>query len=207
MYGFSADPTKLHIFGSVCWAFIPKSKRLDGKLGNSGVKCRFLGYGDDDSLDECKHGFKLLRELDGKNFYSLDVYFKENEPMIALDPAEKIGYDAFYESLEISELDPPIASRDENESNDEEGDYLQKKCSPNSRFTPFNNSDQLIEKAIDNGHIVTSRGSELSFEMSIENLVNLARECNLTMADVKDPDFNRCFSVANFKISSMRVSF
>ena len=32
--------------------------------------------------------------------------------------------------------------------------------------------------------------------MSIENLVNLARECNLTIADVSDPNFLKCFSVA-----------
>ena len=104
MYGYSADPSKLHIFGSVCWMLIPNSKRSDGKLGNSGVKCRFLGCVDDDSLDEFKHDFKLLRELTGKTFYSSDVYFKEHEPMIELDPAEKIEYDACYESLEIATL-------------------------------------------------------------------------------------------------------
>ena len=97
--------------------------------------------------------------------------------MIELDPAENIEYDAFYESLEIADPDPHIARKDEIESNDDEGDYLQKESSSNSRATPLNNSDQLIEKAIDNGHIVTSRGSG-NCRMSIENIVNLAREYN-----------------------------
>ena len=124
---------------------------------------------------ESKHGFKLLREADGKIFYSADVYFKENEPMIELNPEEKIEYDAFYESLENANTGIVRANNDDIESDDD------------SQVDDFesvqSNNDSNIERAINNGHIVIDRGSK-DVDMSIDNLVNLARTGNLSIADV-----------------------
>ena len=63
------------------------------------VKCRFLGYGDDDSLFEQRQGFKLLRESDQKIFYSTDVTFKEEDEITELPSKMPEDYSVFYNSI------------------------------------------------------------------------------------------------------------
>jgi hypothetical protein len=78
--------------------------RTNGKLGNTGVRCRLLGICEEESAIERRHGFKLLRELDRKILYSHDVYFSENEVM---EPSDDLveNYDKFYASLEKQALE------------------------------------------------------------------------------------------------------
>ena len=83
-------------FGAICFAYVPKANRSLGKLDNTSVKCRFLGYGDDDSLLEQRQGYKLLRESDQKIFYSTDVLFKEDEEITHLPRIISQDYDAFF---------------------------------------------------------------------------------------------------------------
>ena len=51
------DFNLLQIFGSTCYAHVPKATRK--KLDNTGIKCRFLGHASD------QKGFRLL--VDGTN--------------------------------------------------------------------------------------------------------------------------------------------
>lgn len=62
----------LHPFGVVCYAFIPAEKR--GKIGQTRVKCRLLGYADDDDTEEM-FGYKVVIEEDEKIIFCNDVTF------------------------------------------------------------------------------------------------------------------------------------
>ena len=90
VYGRKPYLSHLRPFGCVCYANIPIEVVEDGKLGNSGEKCRMIGYGDDDDVEEVP-GYKLLRESDMTIFYSRDVVFDENCPMTPLIQKHLIG--------------------------------------------------------------------------------------------------------------------
>jgi hypothetical protein len=76
---------KLFGFGCVCYAQVPIEVRGKGKkLEDAGIRCRLLGYGDD-NLNEHRQGYKLLSEKDLKVFYSLDVVFKPELEMTPID--------------------------------------------------------------------------------------------------------------------------
>ena len=85
-------------FGSICYVTLPKSKRMLGKLEDTGIRCRFLGFGDNE-LDEVQNqGYKLLRESDQRIIYSSNVVFTLH---ILIEPLNKTSerYVDFYESL------------------------------------------------------------------------------------------------------------
>ena len=60
---------RLRVFGSVCYAHVPKTKRL--KFDDSGVRCRMLGY-----LETSK-GYRLLNLETGQILHSRSVTFDE----------------------------------------------------------------------------------------------------------------------------------
>jgi hypothetical protein len=66
----------LKIFGSICYAHVPKATRK--KLDNTGIKCRFLGYSED------QKGYRLLQEDTNKIIYSRSIIWNEtNQPVIS----------------------------------------------------------------------------------------------------------------------------
>jgi hypothetical protein len=83
-------PNLAHLrpFGCIGYAFIPLEKRnhplLLGKLELPGVRCRLLGYADDDELEEMK-AYKVLLESDMNGIpcimFSKNVTFDENAEM------------------------------------------------------------------------------------------------------------------------------
>jgi hypothetical protein len=68
-YSFKPKVNHLRVFGSTCYALVPKEKRT--KLENWSMKCTFIGY------SEKKKGYRLLS--DGKFIVSRDVIFYEIE--------------------------------------------------------------------------------------------------------------------------------
>jgi hypothetical protein len=68
-YNFKPKVNHLRVFGSTCYALVPKEKRT--KLENQSMKCTFIG------CSEEKKGYRLLS--DGKFIVSRDVIFYEIE--------------------------------------------------------------------------------------------------------------------------------
>ena len=68
-YGFKPKVNHLRVFGSTCYALVPKEKRT--KLENRSMKCTFIGYFDE------KKGYRFLS--DGKFIVNRDVIFDETE--------------------------------------------------------------------------------------------------------------------------------
>jgi hypothetical protein len=83
IYRRKPDIGHLRPFGCVGFAHVPLESRKS-KLSPSAVKCRLIGYADDDDTEEIK-GYKLLLESDQSLiFYSSDVRFDETLPMTPL---------------------------------------------------------------------------------------------------------------------------
>jgi len=80
----------LRIFGTMCYAHIPSEKRK--KLDNPGVKCRLLGYADN------QLGYRLLRCSDKSIIFSRSVTFNE----------EAIGRQYNDESPDIQEAENTV---------------------------------------------------------------------------------------------------
>lgn len=76
IYGRKPRVDHLKPFGAIGYVHIPAENR--SKLEDSGERCRLIGYGDDDDVEEVK-GYKMLRESDLAVIYSKDVRFDENE--------------------------------------------------------------------------------------------------------------------------------
>ena len=81
IYGRPPNVSHLRPFGTICYAFVPPELR--DKLKPSGVRCRLLGYLDDDDTEECK-GYKLLNEATLEIIMTDDVRFDLDLPMIPL---------------------------------------------------------------------------------------------------------------------------
>ena len=77
-YGFKPMVKHLRVFGSVCYALVPKEKRK--KLESRSVKCMLIGYSNE------KKGYRLLS--DGKFIVSRDVIFDETESL-SVEEVEK----------------------------------------------------------------------------------------------------------------------
>ena len=74
MFGYPPSISHLRPFGCVAYAHVPEELR--SKLDPSAVRCRLLGYLDDDDTEELM-GYKLLRESDLAIIHSRDVQFDE----------------------------------------------------------------------------------------------------------------------------------
>ena len=166
-------------FGSICYIHVPKSKNVNGKLDSSGVRCRFLGYGDDESLIERRYGFKILRESDRKVLYSNDVYFSDNEAIEPLDEHIE-NYSEFYASLKNQALEDLV------DKETEEITELE---------TEDNDQYQKLNEAIQLGHIDNTRGSG-EVDCPMEDIISIAREANLTVGTVINSELYSCFSAA-----------
>jgi hypothetical protein len=68
-FGFKPRVKHLRVFGSVCYALVPKEKRT--KLDSRSLKCKMIGYSDE------KKGYQLLSN--GKFIVSEDVVFYETK--------------------------------------------------------------------------------------------------------------------------------
>ena len=62
-----------NVFGSECYAFIPKKRRLDNTFGDRSVKCKFLNYA------RRYKGYKLLNLNSRMIFYSRKVTFNPDD--------------------------------------------------------------------------------------------------------------------------------
>jgi hypothetical protein len=85
IYGRKPDVSNLRVFGCICYAFVSPERR--SKLEPSAVKCRLIGYGDDDDIVEVQ-GYKLLRESDRTILYCSSVRFDEEAE---IEPLESNG--------------------------------------------------------------------------------------------------------------------
>jgi hypothetical protein len=66
----------LRPFGCIAYVHVPQEKR--SKLAPAAVRCRLVGYGDDDDIEEIR-GYKFVMESDLKFvIYSCDARFDEN---------------------------------------------------------------------------------------------------------------------------------
>ena len=99
---YEKRPNLSHLqpFGSVCYSHIPIEKRT--KLEDTTEKCRLLGYGDDDSVEEYK-AYKLLVENTMTIIYSKNVTFPETNIFEELSNEE--SYDAEDENDLLVDLD------------------------------------------------------------------------------------------------------
>ena len=68
-FGFKPRVKYIRVFGSVCYALVPKEKRT--KLDSRSLKCTMIGYSDE------KKGYQILSN--GKFIVSRDVIFDETE--------------------------------------------------------------------------------------------------------------------------------
>jgi hypothetical protein len=68
-FGFKHRVKHLRVFGSVCYALVPKEKRT--KLDSRSLKCTMIGYSDE------KKGYRLLSNA--KFIVSRDVVFDETK--------------------------------------------------------------------------------------------------------------------------------
>ena len=68
-FGFKPKVKHLRVFGSICYALVPKEKRT--KLDSRSLKCTMIGYSDE------KKGYRLL--TNGKFIVSRDVIFMKHK--------------------------------------------------------------------------------------------------------------------------------
>ncbi|OWY91014.1 Retroelement pol Polyprotein, partial [Phytophthora megakarya] len=69
LYGNKASGTELRIWGSTCYAHVPKTKRANPKLSERAIECKLLGFSDG------YKGFRLL-DIKGNRFLNArDVQF------------------------------------------------------------------------------------------------------------------------------------
>jgi len=111
----------------VCFAFVPIEKRT--KLEDSGIKCRFLGFGDDYETEEIK-GYRLLTE-DGQIVFSDNVVFPNELKFERLDEKfytaneDKAIDDLFDPFIQTdSDLDSKESVKSQSEALSDEEDYF-----------------------------------------------------------------------------------
>jgi hypothetical protein len=102
----------LRPFGCIAYVHIPAETR--SKLAPAAIKCRLVGYGDDDDVEEIR-GYKFISETDiSYVIYSSDARFDESTT-----PSPLAGYPSFDFSTQGADIfgDPTYS-----DSEDEEGD-------------------------------------------------------------------------------------
>ena len=120
----------------------------------------------------------LNLEKDLTVFYSLDVVFKPDLEMSKIDYVNEIN-----EHLE-SETYISSENQDIEESDNTESPH------------DSDNSYQLLDDALDAGHIVTNRGSESS--ESIESIGLLSKALNVEIKNLNRQEFLECLNAASF---------
>ena len=115
IYGRPPNVSHLRPFGTICYAFIPPELR--DKLEPSGVRCRLLGYLDDDDTEECK-GYKLLNEATLEIIMTDDVRFDLGVPMIPLP-----DYDLYDDDIQGEDVFGDPTFHLEKDDSDTESDF------------------------------------------------------------------------------------
>jgi hypothetical protein len=82
IYGRKPNVAHLRPFGCIGYSHVPQEKR--SKLEPSAVKCRLVGYGDDDDTEEQKGYRLILHDNYLISFYSADVRWDDSDSMIPL---------------------------------------------------------------------------------------------------------------------------
>ncbi|MEY5045629.1 MAG: hypothetical protein RL713_854, partial [Bacteroidota bacterium] len=194
LYKKVPDLMKIFAFGCICYVHTPIERRKNlKKLDATGVKCRFLGFGDE-AGSQIIHGYKVLRESDFKVFYSTDVQFYPDLPMTPLSGLPLTHHDdSQYKELWNSIFQNRFSNNDDDDDDDE------------VVVTKINNNDEVIvtkgsiaEEKLDNaialGHIDTTRGYDIA--PTQDPFVLLARETDLSIQSISQPEFYKCFSAA-----------
>lgn len=112
--GQSPKISHLRPFGCIAYVHVPAETR--SKLAPSAIRCRLVGYGDDDETEEIR-GYKFIQESDIQMvIYSSDVRFDESTP-----PPPLPGFEPFDFSLEANDMfgDPTYSDSDEEDEGDE----------------------------------------------------------------------------------------
>ena len=184
LYRKAPDLTKIFPFGCVCFIQVPiETRKTFKKLDETGMKCRFLGFGDEEG-SQYRHGYKLLRESDLKIFYSTDVQFYPELPVTPIASLPPISHNnSQYQELLNSLFQNVVQYDDDNDSDDDE-----------VIVTKGSTTEEKLDDAITMGHIDTTRGYDI--EPSHDPLVLLARSTNLDIKSVSNPEFLKCFSAA-----------
>ena len=112
IYGRKPDLSNLKPFGEICFAYVPKEIKNSPKLGDTGIRCRLIGYGDDFDTVEQK-GWKLLVEEDEKIIFTDDVRFV---PDIEIKKLPNYNDEELDDEIDNLFLDPDFID-DEDESN------------------------------------------------------------------------------------------
>jgi hypothetical protein len=73
LYGVKPSYDEIHIWGCICFAFIPEEERPKKKLAPRRRKCKLIG------IAKHKKAYKLLALDDNKIIYSRDVLFSKND--------------------------------------------------------------------------------------------------------------------------------
>ena len=183
LFAKKPDLNQIFPFGSVCFAQVPIQVRKEyRKLGDTSVRCRFLGFGTDD-IAHHRHGYKLLRENDLKIFYSSDVIVCPEIEMESL-PDRPLTND--YDKLWLPLVQNIIHTTEENRNDDDEDDEDDEEV-----VVTRASNDNRIEEAISMGHIETARGSGIPSELAL-----LSLSTNLPINSLSHPDFYASFSAA-----------
>ena len=85
LYKQKPDVSHLRVFGTNCYAHIPKDER--SKLDSKSQKCVFLGYCDN------RKGYKLYNTHTNKIVISRDVIFNETEKICSTDENKEISFE------------------------------------------------------------------------------------------------------------------
>ena len=129
VHGKSPNLKHLVPFGCIGYAFVPIEKRskfgLLGKLEDNRVRCRRIGYGDDDDSEEYK-GYKILVEAKEPYIdYSTDVIWDISAPMTPVtefDSYEDKEFDTILPEGDISSDYTP-ETEDREDTDDLESNY------------------------------------------------------------------------------------
>ena len=115
IYKKKPDHHTLRIFGSLCYAHIPKANRK--KLDNSGVKSKFLGYASE------QKGYRLLDPSNGSVFFSRSVKWHEMPPSSTCNEVQ----DEEYSDVEVDMKKEKKSMQLHEEHSDEEADTKKEK--------------------------------------------------------------------------------
>jgi hypothetical protein len=146
---FNKKPRTNHIypFGAIGYAFIPPELRQ--KQQDTRVKCRLLGYLDDDDTEEME-GYWILIEETGQISVSNDVKFS-NEPITELPNSALAAYDPEWFDL-FDNVDITTTDQDEYEpelSNTQLSGTTSYQLSSNTRSNDTNTSNQTPQQQND----------------------------------------------------------
>ena len=186
VYSRKPNLVKLYPFGCVCFVYMPiQYRKQHGKLEETGIKCRLLGYGDTEGV-EARQGYKLLRESDLKVVYSVDVIFKPDMEMSQLNSSTESDWETLFQEEPISHDIEQVSTMDR----------MATRQQRHVQFDPEHLDDAADNLGSGSEFVPSEPTSESESNCVTEPLVMLSRLAELPISLVKDPEFQKCFSVA-----------